>query len=182
MLTCPSCSAENADGAKFCSECGTSLAQPEQRRKERKFATALFANLVGSTALAEREDLARALMRAGRPDEAESYRDLSRHGRSPAARAHAALVEGLLSPEPAEARRLLAEGTATLDELGLRIDAARGMVDLGRAMARVGEDPHDVLQRARDLLIECDARAFLFEVDDAIADLGLQVDGEGGSR
>jgi predicted nucleic acid-binding Zn ribbon protein len=57
VLICPSCGTENADGAKFCSECGASLAQPEQqRRKERKFATALFADLVGSTALAERED------------------------------------------------------------------------------------------------------------------------------
>src|SRR5258706_8149236 len=57
MLICPSCGTENVDGAKFCSECGASLAQPEQqRRKERKFATALFADLVGSTALAERED------------------------------------------------------------------------------------------------------------------------------
>jgi class 3 adenylate cyclase len=56
MLICPSCGTENADGAKFCSECGASLAQSEPRRKERKFATALFADLVGSTALAERED------------------------------------------------------------------------------------------------------------------------------
>jgi class 3 adenylate cyclase/tetratricopeptide (TPR) repeat protein len=127
-------------------------------------------------------DLARALLRADRRGEAEGYRDLSRLGRSPAARANAALVEGLLSPEPAEARRLLAEGTAALEALGLRIDAARAMVDLGRAMARTGEDPGEVLLRVRELLIECDARAFLFEVDDAIADLGVQVDREGGSR
>ena len=56
MLICPSCGTENGDGAKFCSECGASLAKSEPRRKERKFATALFADLVGSTALAERED------------------------------------------------------------------------------------------------------------------------------
>ena len=49
-------------------------------------------------------------------------------------------------------------------------------------MARVGEDPRGMFQRARDLLIECDARVFLSEVDDAIADLGLEVDREGGSR
>jgi hypothetical protein len=69
-----------------------------------------------------------------------------------------------------------------LESIGMRIDAARAMVDLGRAMARTGEDPREVLQRARDLLIECDARAFLFEVDDAMTDLGLEVDREGGSR
>ena len=41
MLVCPSCGVENPEGAKFCNACGTVLGQPEQRRKERKFATAL---------------------------------------------------------------------------------------------------------------------------------------------
>jgi tetratricopeptide (TPR) repeat protein len=127
-------------------------------------------------------DVVRTHLRAGRSAEAQAYRDLSEHGRSPAARANAAVVEGMLSEDPMEARRLLAEGTAEIESIGMRIDAARAMVDLGRAIARVGEDPREVLQRARELLIECDARAFLFEVDDAIADLGVQVEGEGGSR
>src|SRR3990172_9537862 len=56
MATCPSCGTENPDGAKFCNGCGTTLAQAEPRRKERKFATALFAGRGGSTALAEQED------------------------------------------------------------------------------------------------------------------------------
>src|SRR5512144_1968802 len=56
MVTCPSCGAENPDGARFCNACGAPLAKPEPLRKERKFATALFADLVGSTSLAERED------------------------------------------------------------------------------------------------------------------------------
>jgi hypothetical protein len=116
-------------------------------------------------------DLARALVRTGRGAEAEAYRDLSEHGRSPAARANAMLVEGLLAADPADARRLLGEGTAALDVLGLRIDAARAMVDLARAIARVGEDPYPTLERARSILLECDARAFLFEVDDALDEL-----------
>jgi len=111
--------------------------------------------------------------------EAEAYRDLSEHGRSPVARAHAAVVEGMLAEDPVEANRLLAEGASALERVGFRVEAARTMVDLARAKARVGEDPRDVLQRARDLLIECDARAFLFEVDDAIAELGTEVDREG---
>jgi tetratricopeptide (TPR) repeat protein len=127
-------------------------------------------------------DVVRALLRAGRPAEAESYRDLSEQGRAPAARAYARLVEGMLADEPAEARRLVSEAVTGLESIGMRLDAARAMVDLGRAMARTGEDPREVLQRARDLLIECDARAFLFEVDDAMTDLGLEVDREGGSR
>jgi hypothetical protein len=57
--------------------------------------------------------------------------------------------------------------------LGLRIDAARAMVDLARAMARTGEDPRPTLERARTILLECNARAFLFEVDDALAEIGL---------
>ena len=56
MVVCPSCGGENPDNARFCLHCATPLAQVEQRRMERKYATALFADLVGSTSLAERED------------------------------------------------------------------------------------------------------------------------------
>jgi hypothetical protein len=45
-------------------------------------------------------------------------------------------------------------------------------VDLGRARARLGEDPGPTFERARPLLLECDARAFLFQVEDSIADTG----------
>ncbi len=53
MPVCPSCGKEIPAGARFCPSCGATLAVG---RKERKFATALFADLVGSTALGERED------------------------------------------------------------------------------------------------------------------------------
>ena len=56
MIVCPSCGTENPDGAKFCNACATPLEPERVGRKERKFATALFADLVGSTSLAERED------------------------------------------------------------------------------------------------------------------------------
>ena len=56
MRTCPRCGEENPDRARFCLNCGEPLAEAEQRRRERKYATALFADLVGSTSLAERED------------------------------------------------------------------------------------------------------------------------------
>jgi class 3 adenylate cyclase/tetratricopeptide (TPR) repeat protein len=55
MLTCPRCGEGNPERARFCLNCGEPLAVAD-RRKERKFATALFADLVGSTSLAERED------------------------------------------------------------------------------------------------------------------------------
>ena len=56
MRTCPRCGEENPERARFCLNGGEPLAEAEQRRRERKYATALFADLVGSTALAERED------------------------------------------------------------------------------------------------------------------------------
>src|SRR5437660_8850671 len=56
MLLCPTCGRENPPDAKFCNTCGTALTPTPATRMERKFATALFADLVGSTSLAERED------------------------------------------------------------------------------------------------------------------------------
>ena len=57
MIVCPSCSAENADSARFCSSCGAALelAAPAAR-EERKVVTVLFADLVGFTARAEQLD------------------------------------------------------------------------------------------------------------------------------
>src|SRR6266508_2271369 len=55
-MTCPSCGYENAEGAKFCSECGAPLAPREAAREERKVVTVLFADLVGFTARAEALD------------------------------------------------------------------------------------------------------------------------------
>jgi class 3 adenylate cyclase/tetratricopeptide (TPR) repeat protein len=55
MLTCPSCGHENADGARFCSQCATPLTQGVTR-EERKVITCLFCDLVGFTARAEAMD------------------------------------------------------------------------------------------------------------------------------
>jgi class 3 adenylate cyclase/tetratricopeptide (TPR) repeat protein len=57
MPVCPNCGEDNPQRARFCLACATPLAEaPAAARKELKFAAALFADLVGSTALAERED------------------------------------------------------------------------------------------------------------------------------
>ena len=50
---CPSCSAEQADGARFCSACGTEVdpAPAATRSGIRKIVSILFCDLVGSTAL-----------------------------------------------------------------------------------------------------------------------------------
>jgi class 3 adenylate cyclase/tetratricopeptide (TPR) repeat protein len=55
MATCPSCGEDNAQKAKFCSECGTPLGVRGDRA-ERKLVTALFCDVVGSTSLGETHD------------------------------------------------------------------------------------------------------------------------------
>jgi class 3 adenylate cyclase len=57
VAACPNCGHENADGAKFCSECGANLLAPAPRRREmRKTVTVVFCDVTGSTALGERLD------------------------------------------------------------------------------------------------------------------------------
>ena len=57
MLTCPSCGQQSPEGFKFCGACGSPLTAPEPAaEEERKVVTALFTDIVGSTARAETLD------------------------------------------------------------------------------------------------------------------------------
>jgi class 3 adenylate cyclase/predicted ATPase len=59
MPFCTECGTENPDQAKFCFSCGTALAQappPAAPSEERKVITAIFVDLVGSTARSENLD------------------------------------------------------------------------------------------------------------------------------
>jgi class 3 adenylate cyclase/tetratricopeptide (TPR) repeat protein len=57
VAACLNCGHQNADGAKFCSECGANLLAPTPRRREmRKTVTVVFCDVTGSTALGERLD------------------------------------------------------------------------------------------------------------------------------
>src|SRR5262245_22414727 len=56
MATCPVCAHNNAEGSRFCSNCGSPLERPRGIEGERKFATFLFADVAHSTAIAERID------------------------------------------------------------------------------------------------------------------------------
>ena len=56
MLACSRCARENPDDARFCNACGAALASEPRAREERKIVTAVFVDLVGSTARAERLD------------------------------------------------------------------------------------------------------------------------------
>ena len=56
MTACPKCGAENPEGAKFCSSCGTKLRKGARAREERKIVSVLFVDLVGFTARSDRAD------------------------------------------------------------------------------------------------------------------------------
>jgi class 3 adenylate cyclase/tetratricopeptide (TPR) repeat protein len=55
VTVCPSCGQENPEGFRFCGACAASL-EATPAREERKVITALFCDLVGSTAQGERLD------------------------------------------------------------------------------------------------------------------------------
>ncbi|MDP9269871.1 MAG: tetratricopeptide repeat protein [Chloroflexota bacterium] len=114
---------------------------------------------------------ARAFLLLGDRERAETYRDLDASTDSVLSAALAAHINGLLEAEPARAVDLLGSAVAEFDRLGMRLYAARAIVDLGRGMLHAGQDPREVLERAREILIECDARLFLFEIDEVIAEL-----------
>jgi tetratricopeptide (TPR) repeat protein len=109
----------------------------------------------------------RSFLVVGAREQAETYRDLDTATDSLQSRVFAANVAGLLEQDPARAAELLGEAVDGFERLEMRLYAARAMVDLGRALARSRKDPQKVLARAREILIECDAGLFLFEVDEA---------------
>ena len=54
MSVCRRCGVENPDGAKFCLECGSTVAPgPTRTHESRRVVTVLFSDVVGSTALGE---------------------------------------------------------------------------------------------------------------------------------
>jgi class 3 adenylate cyclase/tetratricopeptide (TPR) repeat protein len=56
VAVCPSCAAENREGARFCDACGAALGDTAPTREQRKVVTVLFCDVTGSTALGERLD------------------------------------------------------------------------------------------------------------------------------
>jgi class 3 adenylate cyclase len=56
MEACARCGAELPPGARFCASCGAQVGDDEPDGRERKLATVLFADLVGSTALGGSQD------------------------------------------------------------------------------------------------------------------------------
>ena len=113
----------------------------------------------------------RAFLLLGDRGRADTYRDLEGSTYSIQSAAHATNITGLLEPDPARSVAILREAVAEFERLETRIFAARAMVDLGRAMTRDGQDPRELLERARAILLECDANLFLVEVDEALTEV-----------
>lgn len=111
----------------------------------------------------------RALLLLGDRERAETYRQLDPSSPLVQSAVFARNVAGLLEPDPDRAIGILREVVAELERLEMRPYAARALVDLGHAMVRAGQDPRAELDRARELLLACDARLFLFEVDEVTA-------------
>jgi len=56
VVTCPSCHREVADGFAFCPHCGAPIEVAAPAGEERKLVTLLFADITGSTGLADALD------------------------------------------------------------------------------------------------------------------------------
>ena len=77
----------------------------------------------------------------------ERYREQAARGVFAPAMAVGVHIDGLLDPDPAEQRRRLGDAVDRYGELGLKISKALGLIDLGRAEARLGRDPRPSFER-----------------------------------
>jgi hypothetical protein len=114
-------------------------------------------------------DLIRSLLDHGELDEAARAREMLGRGEAPRTRAFAEAADGLMALDPNEAVRLLREACGHLEELGVRIDLARALLDLGRAERQAGIDGRPSFGRARELLVACDAGMFLPQAETELA-------------
>jgi class 3 adenylate cyclase/tetratricopeptide (TPR) repeat protein len=143
MPTCPSCGTENPDGFNFCGKCGAQFTATPVH-EERKVITALFCDLVGSTALGERldaEDLSRLL---------REYQALCRKG----IESHGGVVEkfigdavvgvfGVPLAHEDDAERAVKAALRIREDIGaadLGIEVRIG-VNTGEALVRLDVDP-----------------------------------------
>ena len=132
-MVCPNCRAENLDGSRLCTSCGTALADGAPSSAERRQLTVMLCDLVGSTALSVRldpEDLREVLV-AYQTYVAETVGPLRRLRRRLSGRRRAGLFR--LSAGPRACRR---ERRAGRPGAGQRAVGAR-LALRGRAA-----DPH----------------------------------------
>ena len=56
MPACPRCGQDNPEGSRYCNACGSPMSPAREPREVRKTVTAVFTDVTGSTAMAERLD------------------------------------------------------------------------------------------------------------------------------
>jgi hypothetical protein len=114
-------------------------------------------------------DLARLLVRTrGTAAAREAILDFTGEV-SPASAAYGTLIRGLVEDDPRAAVSSLRDAAGRFEAIGMRVELARTLLDLGRAQQRIGEDPRSTFERARDLLVECGAHQYVPEAEELLA-------------
>jgi class 3 adenylate cyclase/tetratricopeptide (TPR) repeat protein len=163
---CIACGQENPDVAKFCLACGTPIAPaaapPERRRtEERRLVTAVFTDIVGSTATAEQLDPEDVRARLA-PYYAEVRRELELHGGSVAKFIGDAVVALFGAPiahedDPERAVRAAFALTNAVEKLNttdewLDLNIRTG-INTGEAIVVLGSNPgEDIGEAAGDVM------------------------------
>jgi class 3 adenylate cyclase/tetratricopeptide (TPR) repeat protein len=167
MPFCISCGQENPDIAKFCLACGAPMATApaaapvETRVEERRLVTAVFTDIVGSTASAEELDPEDVRARLA-PYYAEARRELELHGGSVAKFIGDAVVALFGAPtahEDDEERAVRAAFAVTkaIEELNasddwLKLNIRTG-INTGEAIVVLGSNPgEDIGEAAGDVM------------------------------
>lgn len=165
MPFCISCGQENPDVAKFCLACGSPMATApapvEARVEERRLVTAVFTDIVGSTASAEQLDPEDVRARLA-PYYIEARRELELHGGSVAKFIGDAVVALFGAPtahEDDEERAVRAAFAVTkaIEELNatddwLKLNIRTG-INTGEAIVVLGSNPgEDIGEAAGDVM------------------------------
>jgi predicted ATPase/class 3 adenylate cyclase len=176
MPFCISCGQENPDVAKFCLACGSpmatapapapALSRVERRTEERRRVTAVFTDIVGSTASAEQLDPEDVRARLS-PYYVEARRELELHGGSVAKFIGDAVVALFGAPtahedDPERAVRAAFAVTKAIERLNATDDwldlNIRTGVNTGDAIVVVGSNPGEEIGEAAGDVMNTAAR------------------------
>jgi class 3 adenylate cyclase/tetratricopeptide (TPR) repeat protein len=144
VAACPNCGSENAEGANFCSVCGTRLAAAAAAAAEvRKTVTIVFCDVTGSTELGERLDPESMRKVLGRYFDAMRT-VLERHGGSVEKFIGDAVmavfgIPRLHEDDALRAVRAAAEMRASLDDLNRDLEREHGVELASRIGVNTGE-------------------------------------------
>ena len=172
MPFCINCGQENPDVAKFCLACGTPMATApaaapvETRTEERRLVTAVFTDIVGSTASAEQLDPEDVRARLA-PYYVEARRELELHGGSVAKFIGDAVVALFGAPiahedDPERAVRAAFAVTKAIEKLNASDDwlnlNIRTGINTGDAIVIVGTNPGEEIGEAAGDVMNTAAR------------------------